>query len=136
MEKFKEAYNANLANGVGNLVSRVMKMAVDYEVRADIEGISGLPREVTDALDKYDFKTAMDVIWQKVGSLDKQIQETEPFKLIKTEPQRAKEILRGLIGGVYEVGVWLAPFLPETSKKICEAVETHTRPSILFPRKE
>ena len=139
MEKFKEAYNANLANGVGNLVSRVMKMAIDYQVTGDrLQGIDDtkLPKEITDALDKYDFKSAMDVIWQKIAVLDKQIQETEPFKLIKTEPQRAKEILRELVRGVYEVGVWLTPFLPETSKKICEAVETHTRPSILFPRKE
>lgn len=129
MEKFKDAYNSHLANGLGNLVSRVMKMAETnltgpVSVRKDM-----LPKNFTDALDQFDIKKATDIVWEKIGVLDAKIQETEPFKLVKTDKVRAVSIITELVIELYSVGYMLAPILPETSKNILELVTTNKTPS-------
>ena len=137
MDRFRETYNANLANGLGNLVSRVMRMSeqylelriMNYELRIEI------PNEIQNALEKYQFDRAMDFIWGRVQELDRKIQETEPFKLVKTDEAKAKEILRELVTGMYEIGNWLAPFLPATSETILAAVQSNKKPENLFSRR-
>jgi methionyl-tRNA synthetase len=69
MEKFKEAYNANLANGLGNLVQRVMKMIVSYEV--DISELNFGDRDVVLSyhrkhIDAFDFNKVMEEIWRLI----------------------------------------------------------------------
>lgn len=137
MDRFREAYNANLANGLGNLVSRVMRMSEQYLETYDSKLITNdeFPEEMKNALEKFQFDRAMDIIWRKVQEIDRKIQETEPFKLIKTDEARAKEILRELVIGVYEIGTWLAPFLPHTSEIILAAVHANKKPENLFVRK-
>ncbi len=136
MDKFKEAYNGNLANGLGNLVARVMKMAESYldspvEVHSShVHVCHGL-----EALNNYDFKGAMDHIWEKITFLDGKIQETEPFKLFKTDPEAAKVIVTDLVKGVHEVGQMLEPFMPQTSEKIMAAIKENKKPETLFERK-
>ena len=140
-ERFRDSYNANLANGLGNLVSRVMKMSEQYleGERPSVErGSTEASRpnvEIQNALEKFQFDRAMDVIWGRVQELDRKIQETEPFKLIKTDEAKAKEILRELVTGIYEIGNWLAPFLPATSETILAAIRSNKKPENLFSRR-
>ena len=63
MEKFKDAYNANLANGLGNLAARIMQLAEkNLSEPVDVESVP-LPQEFTSALDSYDFNAAFDYAW-------------------------------------------------------------------------
>lgn len=136
-EKFKEAYNANLANGLGNLVSRIMKMSEKYLESREWKVESGdLSEEYKNFMGNYELSKAMDLIWKKISKLDLKIQETQPFKLIKTEPEKAKEILRELVSGLNQIAIMLKPFLPETSEKIIKAIEVNKMPEPLFLRKE
>jgi methionyl-tRNA synthetase len=138
-EMFKQAYNANLANGIGNLVSRVMKMAVAYEVEYSLDGTQDVIKseDYAESFAKYDLKNVMDKIWSRINDLDVQIQRTEPFKLIKTNPEEAKKIVSGLVRGVAEIGYLLAPFLPDTSAKILDCVKNKKSPEQpLFLRKD
>ncbi len=136
-EKFKEAYNANLANGLGNLVSRIMKMSEQYLEISNLKSqISNLPDDYKKLMDNYELNKTMDLIWQKISKLDLKIQETQPFKLIKTEPEKAKEILRELVSGLNQIAIMLKPFLPETSEKIIKIIEANKMPEPLFLRKE
>lgn len=137
IEKFKEAYNANLANGLGNLVARVMKMATNYDVKLKA-GESDLKKfsDFTQALDQYQYNQAMDLVWQHISQHDAYIQETKPFSLIKTEPEKAKEIISKLLQGLLDLAACLQVIMPETATKIRAAVETHQMPETLFPRKE
>src|SRR6185369_11978762 len=85
IEKFKEAYNANLANGLGNLTSRIMKMATD---NLD-EPVKIAESENMDTyfsfLNAFEIQKATDFVWKEIGEMDKFIQENQPFKLVKTD---------------------------------------------------
>lgn len=137
-ERFIESYNANLANGLGNLVSRVIKMARTYEVKLgdtheEIKGMEPYKK----AMESCEFQKAMNVIWERIQISDKYIQETEPFKTIKTDPEKAKKDVKELLESVWEIGMLLEPFLPGTSEKIKHIIDNPSAEiTPLFPRVE
>ena len=134
-DKFKNTYNANLANGLGNLVSRIMKMAVDYGVEYKVADI-GLPEDYKNAFLEFNFKKAADFVWARIGELDKSIQVSLPFKTIKTNPEKAKEDVKNLVLGLDEIANLLLPILPETAEKIIALIKDKKVPEApLFPRK-
>ncbi len=135
MERFKESYNASLANGVGNLTSRIMKMS-----EANIDAVSvetdAYPSEYTKAIESYDLKTAMDIIWSRISGLDGIIQKEQPFKLIKEDKKKGQEVITKMVKELFQIAKLLEPFLPSTSLKIQECVKTNKMPSEpLFMRK-
>ncbi len=136
-EMFKDAYNANLANGLGNLVSRVMTMAqnnIDLPVNVGEVKIS---ENIVNAIEKYNLQEATNIIWEKIGEMDAKIQLTQPFKLIKTDKEKAVEIIKELVVGIYEIAIYLEAILPETSDKIKKLVKQNKKPDIpLFLRME
>ncbi len=135
-ERFREVYNGNLANGLGNLVSRVMKMAEDnLDGPINISEESVFPEEYTNAVNAFELNKAMDYIWRKIGDADQKITETEPFKLVKTDKEKAKEIISELVLELYQIARLLTPFMPDTSEKIKEAVLQNKKPETLFARK-
>ncbi|MDQ3077186.1 MAG: methionine--tRNA ligase [bacterium] len=142
MEKFKTAYNADLANGIGNLSSRILRMATSNDV-SKIELVSDediLNSEEMDAkyhenFRNYESNQAADFVWQKIGALDRRIQETQPFKLIKTEPEKAKQLISDLVKELWIISTLLLPFIPETAGKIKAAIKEWKMPEPLFMRK-
>jgi len=99
------------------------------EFRAD-------PEQYTQAFADFDLKKAADFVWGKIGELDKYIQETVPFKMIKTDPEKAKKDVAKLVLGLYEVAYLLEPFLPRTAGEVRELLEERKMPaSPLFPRR-
>jgi methionyl-tRNA synthetase len=136
-EMFKEAYNANLANGLGNLVSRVMKMAETNLVEPVEIPEKTIPPEFFAYLEKFEIKKAADFIWEKISEADKLIQTTMPFKLVKSEPEKGKEIIKDLVIRLYIIGRMLDPIMPETSKKIKDLVKSNKSPEApLFLRRD
>jgi methionyl-tRNA synthetase len=142
-ESFKEAYNANLANGLGNLVSRVMKMVVDHnilgtnfssEFLSDEEnlGKSTLKNVYSDHLDRFELSKALDFVWNKISNIDAEIQREKPFKLIKSENivdrDKAVSILVRLVQDLWLISSLISPFMPETSKKIKEIIKSNKMP--------
>lgn len=135
-EKFKESYNAGLANSLGNLVSRVVKMAVMNGVP-----MSSSPAKNTEHyaygghLERFDIKKAADGVWAEIAALDKKIQDTEPFKLVKSDPEKAKVLIGELVERVWYIAYLVEPFLPGTSGKIVEILKHPSEPlPVLFPR--
>lgn len=138
--RFHETYNANLANGIGNFTARVMKMATTH-----IAGPVVLTAEdkvfeqpVAEAIERFEFNRAMDLIFEHVGKGDAYIQETQPFKAVKDPSMKEKALadIEKLVHHLYKIAVHLEPFMPDTSAKIKAAVETHAMPETLFMRKE
>ncbi|MEW5907974.1 MAG: methionine--tRNA ligase [Patescibacteria group bacterium] len=135
--KFQDAYNANLANGLGNLVNRIMKMS-EQNVKHSVLNILRLGTDVEyrKLMDNFELSKALDLVWVKISELDLRIQATQPFKLIKTDKNKAEKIIRDLIFNLAEIAFLLKPFLPETSDKILKAIELNKMPPPLFLRKE
>lgn len=140
--KFHEVYTANLVNGLGNQAARIMKMAED-----NLDGpvvLENKDTEITDTfkeyLIQYEMQKASDLIWEHIGKADTYIQETEPFKKIKSndnaEKEAAKKDIEKLVKHLSLIAMHLVPFMPETAKKIQQAIKENKKPDVLFPRKE
>jgi methionyl-tRNA synthetase len=137
MERFKDSYNAKLANGIGNLTSRIMKMA-----ETNLESVppipeNSIPQDWIDAMEKFDIAESMQIVFRHVSQLDELIQAKQPFKLIKTNREEAVEIIKDLVLRLYTIGRMLNPVMPETNRKIKEIVKANKMPSEpLFLRKD
>lgn len=133
MERFKDAYNANLANGLGNLVSRIMTMSENYKV-AHVG--FGFNRNDSD-LNVFDVKKYMDKIWFKVQELDKKIQDAEPYKLYKKDKDTAIKIVADLCKDLWFIAYLLETVMPETAQKIITCLAVNKKPETpLFLRKD
>lgn len=137
LERFKASYNSGLANGLGNLVSRVMKMATTHlDVSIEISSDT-LPSDYVKALESFDINSASQIVWKQIGEADALIQEKAPFKLVKTDKSAAVEIIKDLLIRVYAVGKMLEPILPETANTIKVLVRENRMPDTpLFLRKD
>jgi methionyl-tRNA synthetase len=131
-ERFKEVYNAKLANGLGNLTSRIMKMAEDNiePKNFDSQGyrFTGYLKE---KMNEFRIDLAIAYIWEKISELDREIQEKKPWE------SKNKEIIENMVLNLYRIGRMLAPFMPETSEKIIKATKENKKPdNPLFARKD
>lgn len=141
-EKFKEAYNADLANGIGNLVSRIMKMAVTHGVTephkwpAENKFYSALTTGVQKKFGAYDINQAAQEVMVFCQGVDGAIAERKPYSLIKTAPEEGRELIAILLAHLDMLAGLLQPFLPVTSKEIKRLVLEHQMPKEpLFPRR-
>ncbi|MBX9765375.1 methionine--tRNA ligase [Patescibacteria group bacterium] len=137
-EKLDEWYTADLVNGIGNFVARVMKLAEEHLPHS--VGVSDEKHslEVDEALLSFDANTALGVLLGAISTEDEYIQRTQPFKKVKSEnpEEKAQAIsdIERLAKQVSWLAIHLEPFVPETSAKILEAVRTNKKPENLFPR--
>ncbi|MEK7669364.1 MAG: methionine--tRNA ligase [Patescibacteria group bacterium] len=137
IELIKQSYNAKLANGLGNLTSRVMKMAQDNLAEAPEIQEKSISPEFFAYLEKFEINKACDFIWSEITSMDKFIQETEPFKVVKIDKEKGQKMINDLVVRLYSVAQMLSPILPETSEKIKELIKQNNTPETpLFVRKD
>lgn len=133
-EKFYETYNADLANGLGNLVARVTKLCELYGLTATKSDISQFHPFVQQSLDGYRFDYALQALWERISGLDKQIEVHELWK--NTADKKKFTILVQIVEDLRQTAFDLQPLLPETAEKIREQFQG---PKIkagtpLFPR--
>lgn len=127
-ERFKDAYNANLANGIGNLTNRILKMAQDNISKDDVVLSDDIPQDYIEKMYELNIHRASEIAWHYVAELDKYIQATEPFKLVKTNPEEAKKIIVELVSKLYTIAHIVEPFIPTASRKIISAIFEHKKP--------
>jgi methionyl-tRNA synthetase len=138
-DAFITRFNADLSNGIGNLVSRVLAMQQKYfegvvqpvpdalatdADRALENAYLDAERRAVDALEASQFHVALEEIWKAVAASDKYIVEMAPFKLWKNEADRPRvgAILHLLLDGLRHLARLIAPAMPETSAKIAAMV--------------
>lgn len=127
-ERMNELYNADLANGVGNLASRIITLykKVDYE----FDFIKGKRqpfvnnKKLKEILDNGHLEEEVADIMAEVRSLDKTIEQEKPWELIKSDDEAFRESIEGLARGLYFIGLKLQPFMPNTANKIKNALES------------
>ena len=136
MERFKEAYNADLANGIGNLASRVMQLAQTHLAGPVKVEYVPPPANFSGAFDRFDMNAVAAYVMERIQALDQKINQTEPFKVVKTDKAQGQRLIEELVRALAAIDLMLEPLVPQTSKKIIEAIMANKKPENLFPRKE
>ena len=147
MDAFKKRFNADLANDLGNLLSRTLNMAAKNlgEIPAECNVKGSMLEKCVQADADYDrhmnnleFDKALDMAWLVIGGMNKYIDETKPWSLAKTDLEKAKNILTELVFSLKYVCKWITPFMPETSKEMARRLQTGKieKYAPLFPRIE
>ncbi len=113
-ERFKEVYNADLANGLGNLTARVSKLCEKINFHNEYAPKT-FSQNVQKSLDEYNFNTALSHIWDEIKKSDKLINEEKPWE---KEGEKLTSVLSALCITIAQIGFDLQPFLPTTAKKV------------------
>ena len=136
-EKFEEAYQADLANGLGNLVSRVAGLIEQNNVKIKLAKKPAVDKDVSVALSQFNFNQALQQIWAKVAQLDGEISQVEPWALAKAgETKKLTTFLNQAANQLMVISQLLMPFLPETAVKIAKIFKAKKikKDEPLFPR--
>ncbi len=130
-ERFREIYNAHLANGIGNLVARIAKLCENVGFVNENTQYE-LNTKVTATIEEYKFNVALEHIWGKISDLDREINEKKPWTL---EGDELINFLKDATHTIGLIGYHLQPFLPETAAKILKQFSGEIKSSdSLFPR--
>lgn len=153
-EHFKKTYNAGLANGLGNLVSRVFTLAEKYldKMPKEKKYLADFWKMYDSAMDGYKLNVAMDLIWGEISKCDIIVDKEKPWELAGTQKhgnkktkkqeeedkKKLREVLNDLLERLRQIGLALRPFLPETAEKILNKFEgaKPKKGEPLFPRLE
>jgi len=119
-EKFRQRYNSDLANGLGNFVSRVLALATKIRISQENNFLFGSLLRKTwqdyrKALENFNFDQALALIWELISFCDKYIDKEKPWE--KTSTNR-EILIKNLLNVLGNIAFLLSPFLPSTSKKI------------------
>jgi len=114
VNRFEEAYQASLANGIGNLCARVAAMAEKEKLGVPPEKLI-ISEKIVSLVDKYSFDVAMQDIWGRIAEADGLINREQVWKMVGEE--RAA-VLTQLVKMIRQIGADLQPFMPKTAEKI------------------
>ena len=140
IEGFHERYERELANDLGNLLSRTTALiARSGGTIASAGSTAGelgaaattLGVEVSALFDRFELTAALDRIWDYIRRLNRYVEQTKPWELAR-EPVRAAElaaVLYDLADGLRVAAVALWPYIPDTSEQILTALRQPVDPA-------
>jgi len=132
LNRLKELYNGELANGLGNLVARVARLASDTSLNLPPKKNFKFKKVVQDNLKNFRFDLAIIGLWDEIATLDKRINEEKPWEL---KDRDLKKAITPIAQEIREIAFNLSPFLPKTSEKIINQFTGKvTQQAPLFPR--
>lgn len=136
-ERFKEVYNADLANGLGNLVARITTLAEKffqgrlpqaenpYEqknppdfVKKELETW----KKYDQSIKNYEFNVALNHVWDFVRSCDKYIDQEKPWLLAKNDKKRLAQVVFNLVDCLQQIAWLIFPMLPTTAREIAKRI--------------
>ena len=138
-EKFETAYNSELANELGNAISRVAHMVKTYQagVIGDISSSIHDVKPYHEALANCQFDRALDFIWEKIQELNRYLEVEQPWQLAKTDKDHLREVLAYASSALLQIADLLTPLLPTSAdfiRSIFASGYIKTKPKSLFPK--
>lgn len=130
-EEFERIYNADLANGLGNLVARVAKLCETNTLSYPDEKLK-ISTPVEDRIENYRLHDALGLIWAVISEADKTLNKDKPWELKNNLLHKAlaKQVKR-----IKQIATDLQPFLPETAARILNQFSGKITSQLpLFPR--
>ena len=131
--RFKQLYAADLANGLGNIISRIAKLCENRGFTFAPVLPPGFRSEVVKHMESYRLDLALAEIWKKISDVDTLIEQQRPWEL---SGKTLKSVLTELVAHIRQIGFELQPFLPDTASAV---LKLFSGPKIsaakpLFPR--
>ncbi|MDT8389696.1 MAG: class I tRNA ligase family protein [Lentisphaeria bacterium] len=131
-------YNSDLANGLGNLVSRLLTLGEKSDLHTPIyDRHYQPPPAFARALETFEFDSALKALWEQINGINREIDQEKPWLALKAgDPEAIHPSLRRWLGTLAEIAHWLCPFLPDASAEIQKRL---SQPEIragtpIFPR--
>lgn len=141
-ERLEAAYNNELADQLGNAVSRTAAMINRYQ-KGVIGAMPGSTHDMgayQEAMENYRFDKALDVVWEQVRGLNQYIDEQKPWEIAASgDEDHLREILAYLAASLLEIAQLLTPFMPLTAEIIGQTFVSgllKNLPGPLFPKHE
>ena len=135
-EKFDDKYNADLANGLGNLAARVSNLLETNKLELNLEvgGDKKLADKYGAAMQDFKFDEALKILWEKLRAGDSVLTDKKPWKL--ADKEEIKNILEPIAQDVLNVAGMLKPFMPTVAEKIIKqfSAKEIKKGEPLFPR--
>ncbi len=124
--RLRERYTGDLANGLGNLVARILGMAEKYLSGRVPKPVSGSAMDTwisyEDNLNQFSSHEALRDIWDLITFLDKFIDREQPWVLAKIDQDRLAAVLYTGIESIRHIARLVWPFMPEAAEKILSAL--------------
>ncbi|MFN4212401.1 MAG: methionine--tRNA ligase [Microgenomates group bacterium] len=130
--RMKEIYQSELANELGNLVSRLTKLGEEDNLSINDQVTEHWDTEIIEQFNSFKFNLILENIWKKIKSLNKKIDIFAPWN---KKPEERKNFLVESLKQLNSIAFQLQPFLPETAEKIIQATSGKIKKiKPLFPR--
>ena len=128
-QKFDEKYNADLANGIGNLLARSITLA-EKNQKSKIKNkndslklkIKELVSNYQEALNGFAIDNAIKFVNEEVKLLDGYITATKPWELIKNNNEQIGAVIYNILESLRVIAWIIWPFMPDTAEKIWESL--------------
>jgi methionyl-tRNA synthetase len=136
-ERLADVYESELANGLGNLCSRLTTLCESAGVTAIASQTTPPPQKLDGLVKQFRFDRAIALLWEEVDALNREIAEARPWADLKAgRLEIAQARLRDWAGTLSALAHWLQPFLPDTASRIGAALRRAPIRKIetLFPR--
>lgn len=123
-ESLKARINGELVADLGNLVSRVVKLAEGF--KGELKGKDELSRnlklkEIEEKFEAFELHHALEEVWSFIRTCNKYINDNEPWKL---EGRRLEEVMYNLLEGLRVISILIEPFLPDTAGRLVKQLGT------------